>query len=1399
MPQSKALEINLQNSRVEVVLDPKYRPLQEVTANYLGLLEGLNIFLKEVCHPYKNWQFIINEARKISLNNFQIFKEHAQGPEGARLFMEIYFEALASSGREKIQAEAIDNLLVYFLQIINESGSELRGFSPVLDYGLKRLTELPEDTFILVVRSFYSIKSLAEAWLKAAQPETDFKTLNTLLTRYFNHTYAYWLNESDPAAWFQAEAKAQDSSRLPSELFEPISHARLKKFQQELTAITSDTSSNSETILARLIALPGFREIVTHYDQLPQELCDAAESAGQGKWWMLIFLFHIMNLSGLATIHERSLREINRTLNWLIDHEELGQVQSLIATTFRILKHSAGKYPRTALNSVDNMGKTVYRTNDGDLIEFFNAYVADLGFQSPNLQGVGDDWQVQSNASHILNIRVWLNLIERNPRSSRELLSSLIINLSLYGVFIKDTDLFPRDITALLNSGIDPVYNSVKQLCRLFPAYFNEIGAEGELRDISTRIDDIIHRRDPLVHFLRKQSHVESSPQTVLLMEAIFEFWRTRDKQPLRSMVPSSIYDLSATTGPNIDGLNRLMTALFQSEVILEPRDLLKLSEERLAELIAPDRAGVIDEDRQRLRMAHSLYRILYHKYHTDYLNDKVSLQQVQAGGLPEPEALKAALTQKEPRRKLIGLLGYLEQLKNLILTPETFQTQEDIYHKRHIAVDIPSMYGWYREPKFDALGLTFRLEPLVNTLFQELINNIDLKLITRATIFQIHDYLVLFDQALKIDGIKSREMEKQIELLAHSLEIPGFSLTQYLDIFRGFSQVLSNIVNDHFNNIHHNQIIQILAQTPANRLLPKYLPGENSIDPKEATHRVIEIFLRDRIATSLGLQQLDQFIGRILNTISHQDHQIPHDILPRLLDYDPYRALTPLHPVKIKISDIIHLGAKGFSLVRLIALGLPVPNGFIITTEIFRCRQVIEDYPPAREQFRALVGSQLSNLERLTGKKFGDPRNPLLLSVRSGSSISQPGMMSTFLNVGINEEIVEGMAARTRGGEWFAWDCYRRFLQSFGMAMGCKRDDFDAIMAEAKQRYSLPYKRDFSGVQMKETALAYKDYVSSRGIAIEPRPLEQLYMAIKGVFDSWTSTRAETYRQIMGISSDWGTAVTVQAMIFGNLSQQAGSGVFFTHNPRWSEDKIMLWGDFALGNQGEDVVSGLVETLPINQRQAEIENRSASITLETTFPEIYQQLYESAQTLINIHGYSPQEMEFTFEGPEKTDLFFLQSRDMVMRERPQSPGLDLSVAPQMQFIGRGIGVSGGGMKGRIVFSLDEINLWRKKEPGTPLILLRGDTVPDDIREIFEADGLLTARGGSTSHAAIVAHQLNKTCIVGCEEMVCREHEKTCTLGQIVLKSGEWICIDGLAGSIYLFTGDQELPRKGEK
>ena len=271
-----------------------------------------------------------------------------------------------------------------------------------------------------------------------------------------------------------------------------------------------------------------------------------------------------------------------------------------------------------------------------------------------------------------------------------------------------------------------------------------------------------------------------------------------------------------------------------------------------------------------------------------------------------------------------------------------------------------------------------------------------------------------------------------------------------------------------------------------------------------------------------------------------------------------------------------------------------------------------------------------------------------------------------------------------------------------------------------------------------------------------------------------------------MGISDEWGTAVTVQTMVFGNYSAESGSGVFFTHNPRWAGDMIILWGDFTLGNQGEDVVSGLVKTLPISVKQAEGENREPDSSLEVKFPEIYRHLREWSKELIYERRWSPQEIEFTFEGPSADDLYFLQTRDMVMRQKKKFYSFDLAQKGKVEFLGHGIGVSGGAMTGRAVFSLEEIRHWRLKEPNTSLILIRGDTVPDDIKEIYEADGLLTARGGSTSHAAIVAHRLGKTCVVGCANLICMEKERSCSLNGTIVRSGDWISIDGTEGSVYL-------------
>ncbi|MDM8537468.1 PEP/pyruvate-binding domain-containing protein, partial [Desulfobacterales bacterium HSG17] len=1077
----------------------------------------------------------------------------------------------------------------------------------------------------------------------------------------------------------------------------------------------------------------------------------------------------------------------------LITNEKHLNIEKLIEKTFSILRARARDFPATALSCVLNMGNGVYKTDESELVKIFINSVTELGFQTPMIGGVGNDWQIRVNSSHIQNIRTWLELIELNPKWSTRLLSDLIINISLSGVFIKDTDLFPRDITRLLNSDIWPVYNLVKQLAKLFPVYFNDIGAEGALRDISTQIDEITNRKDLLIHFLRKQTHVESSNRVTGFMEAVILFWLSRDKKHVDPFVPPSIFEQIKEDSVYTAGVHKVMVHLKENKGLSLPEHLLVLSDAELSRLVK-DASDVSSSDIQRVELAARLYKLLHQKYNLviglEFGSEiECYLNHLKTEAFPDLNKLQQALQESDIHKKLPMLLEYMELLKKLILSKQSYDIREDIYKKRHFTVDIPSMYGSYHEMKFDALGLTFRVESLVNVCFEEIVENIDLSIITHETFYQIYELLKLFDRALKLDGISSVEIESQLELLAHALRARGFTFTQYLDIFKGFARAVSNIINDYFNNIHENNLDRILSQVPAERILDKYLSPDIYDDDADALekmkHRVSEIFFRDKIALSLGLQQLDLFLSRILKTLFHQSYKLPGDKLRLLLNYDPQRAMMSITEPDHRANGIIHLGNKGHNLVKLNKLKFPIPPGFIITTEVFRSREIVEKYPQAALNFKKQISDHIKKLEKMTGKSFGKPDNPLLFSVRSGSSISQPGMMDTFLDVGINEEIAAGIAHRT-GNPWFAWDNYRRFIQCYGMAFDLHRDVFDAIMHKFKEKQGIPVKRGFSGQQMKNLALAYKKTVLDADIKILEDPFEQLMLTIQKVLNSWESDKAKTYRKIMSISDDWGTAVTVQSMVYGNLSKKAGTGVFFTHTPKWSEDNVRLWGDFTMGNQGEDVVSGLVNTLPISIIQQENEMRNTDITLETSFPEIYAALKQWASELIYKKGWSPQEMEFTFESPFSKDLYLLQTRNMAIRERRKFFTFDLDNMEQDQvFLGNGIGVSGGAMSGKAVFSLEEIDRWREEEPGINLILIRGDTVPDDIREINAADGLLTARGGVTSHAAVVAHRLGKTCVVGCVNLVCNEKDSTSFFDSELIKSGDFISIDGQEGLVY--------------
>ena len=509
---------------------------------------------------------------------------------------------------------------------------------------------------------------------------------------------------------------------------------------------------------------------------------------------------------------------------------------------------------------------------------------------------------------------------------------------------------------------------------------------------------------------------------------------------------------------------------------------------------------------------------------------------------------------------------------------------------------------------------------------------------------------------------------------------------------------------------------------------------------------------------------------------------------------YNPELAVSAIYSKNSKMDNQILLGNKGYFLKKLVSFGFPVPPGFIITTEVFRGYDAVYGYRYVFSDLAARVNKDIAALEKKTGSKFGDRNNPLLLSVRSGATVSLPGMMRSFLNVGINASIAETLSLR-KDFHWAAWDSYRRFLQTWGMFQGLSRDFFDAIIDDFKQKHGVERKIQFSSDLMKQIALAYKKGILDSGLPVADDPMRQLRHAILQVFDSWYSEQAKIYRHQMHLSDEWGTAVIVQAMVFGNFHERSGSGVIFTRDPKSASSDVTLYGDFIFGVQGDDIVSGLVETFPISEKQRIAEHRNTEISLEATFPAIYAELVKIAEIMIYEKGFNHQEIEFTFEGPQKDQLFLLQTRDMDQTKTKSLRRFKDTASLQASLLGMGIGVSGGALCGRAVYSEEDIKRFRKTESKSPLILVRPYTVPDDVGVLLQVEGLLTAKGGATSHAAVTIPQLGKVGVVGFSRLKVYEMDGYATLEGHTIKTGDFICIDGWSGALYLGKHERETDR----
>jgi len=487
-------------------------------------------------------------------------------------------------------------------------------------------------------------------------------------------------------------------------------------------------------------------------------------------------------------------------------------------------------------------------------------------------------------------------------------------------------------------------------------------------------------------------------------------------------------------------------------------------------------------------------------------------------------------------------------------------------------------------------------------------------------------------------------------------------------------------------------------------------------------------------------------------------------------------------------------LGGKGANLAEMAGLGLPVPQGFTISTEA--CTRYYDDGKVIGDDIMAQVMEYIDKLEKSAGKKFGDAKNPLLVSVRSGARASMPGMMDTILNLGLNETVVESLAAQTKNPRW-AWDCYRRFIQMFSdVVMEVGKKYFEKLIDDMKAKKGVKLDVELTADDLKELAGQFKkEYKDKIGKDFPTDAKEQLFEAIKAVFRSWDNPRANVYRRDNDIPYSWGTAVNVQMMAFGNLNDESGTGVAFTRDPATGEKKLM--GEFLMNAQGEDVVAGVRTPMPI-AKMAEV------------MPEVFKQFQDICNKLES-HYRDMQDMEFTIENKK---LFMLQTRngkrtakaalkiacDLVdegMRTEEEAVlmidprNLDTLLHPQFDAvalkrakpIGRGLAASPGAACGKIVFTAADAKKWKKD--GEKVVLVRLETSPEDIEGMKAAEGILTVRGGMTSHAAVVARGMGECCVSGCQEIAMDEENKKFTLGGKTFKEGDWLSIDGSTGNIY--------------
>ncbi len=1349
-PQSSALLANLEETRREVVVPPEYLALVETVSRYFGVRQALEKLLNEFFHPLRNVKAVINQLRSLCGGMFHYFERSEDRAVSAALLNDL-FCALYETGAE---GELQSNLVGTHLQFIDTMSRSRYSdeYNAVMLHALERLTEVQAADGSGFLPFSGLAKRLGGRLIDEEMLGARFGALYAGTVRFGVGVFAEKISLGDWCSNQPEGAPRQCRDKVVRPLDRAISDA---------VAVLGRATPEE------VLELPNLDDLLNLTMAGSRSLTSPIERIG-------LYVY----LAGIPELEHRNM-EILRALYYSIDRvcadgsdEDVTRAVDLI--TGHLIDCESSHKP-LLYKCLEQLGRGIAKRGGDPLVKHFVERTIATGFEGPEISGVSEEWETHVNPHHLTCLRTWLAIIMSDPFRFEQLLSALVINIHFKGVFVSDTDLFQRDVSALFNSDIADAFALIMQVVTHVPVFFNEVGSEGELRDVSTRIDQITHRRDPVIHYLRKQCHAESNNRLVGFTANVYDYWVTGEPEGLEPYLPESVY---ASLNPEADWFTgpHAVTAKLARRgsrlAELEVRNVDDLDAE-LAKLDVGSR-----EDRERVLLLVRLYRLLKTKYSNSPEGIFSSLEHSPLVETATVNAFAEACEQTDPLTVVAAGNRVLEELKAQIVSSEVTEAFENIYHKRHIAAGIPSMYGTYREPKFDAMGLLLRVMNFLKPRLETCVAEFNYRYMTRESIAEAYGILHEMLEGLKIAGLRIQHLSTKLEILGRVIEHGSLSAGQYLNIFDFMSEALNDVVETNYIALHNRNLER----------LPVTHEGAAGSGDKTAGRRS-EIFLRSIITSTYAIQELDLFLRRIGESLRRMTETLSNEACSVVLGYSPTRLICFLHGSPREQEDQLALGYKGYSLKRLCSLGFPVPPGFVVSTELFEIQGAL-DYEDLDRDTRERIVGALDRLEEVSGLTRNDPDRPLVLSVRSGSAFSMPGMMDTILNVGLNVPMLEAMDDGSERA-WGAWDCYRRYLQNVAMSCGADRDLFDDVMIRHKELHGVDIKLEFTAAQMKEMALEYRDVGERQGVRFVDDPIEQLMQAIFLVLDSWDSEPARLYRRQLGLADGWGTAVVVQRMVYGNMNRESGSGVVFTTNPRSSTTVIGLFGDFTRCSQGEDVVAGLVSPSPISERQRKEYSPNVEGSLETEFPEIYGRVRKIAFELINEHGYEHQEMEFTFESGEAEGLYLLQTRPL---RHTRAGDLKIFAHPEQleeHLLGSGIGVSGGAMSGRVAFSGGDVERLRRNHPEEKVILMRPDTVPEDIGVVLSVDGLLTARGGFTSHAAVTAKRLGKCCVVNCKGLTVDTANNLARIGDRPILAGDAISIDGYSGQVW--AGEHEI------